>query len=220
MTTRTLDARPSRNPLRLTRYPLATAITGLTPRSYTWKCGIVLDQGVEGACVGHAWAHEAAARPVVVKDWRSSKDAQRFAFDLYHWARRNDPWEGENYDGTDIDSGARGMREEGLLPEWRWTSDTTELSVWVGRRGPAVLGIPMYTGMMQPDSGGFLRPTGIIEGWHAILVNGFNLPGATHRLHNSWGRGWGINGEALMHDGDLRGVLAQGEACIPVRRHL
>lgn len=46
--------------------PLLEAQDKTQPRSYTWGCDIrTLDQGREGACVGFAWAGEAAARPVV-----------------------------------------------------------------------------------------------------------------------------------------------------------
>lgn len=46
------------------RYQIMSLLGGLKPpRSYTWRCSKVLDQGREGACCGFGTAHELIARP-------------------------------------------------------------------------------------------------------------------------------------------------------------
>src|SRR5215218_8851516 len=127
MVDRVLDRLPSKpDPIRLAQYPIAPLVAGLTPRSYTWGVAFTLDQGSEGACVGHGFTAEAVARPVVVDfrehltpAWASNtrmyqiqgRDAQTcaqaFAFDIYHQAQRVDEWRGEDYDGTSVAAGAK-----------------------------------------------------------------------------------------------------------------
>lgn len=195
--TRVLDRVPSKpDPIRATRYNIRGAIEGLEPRSYTWALPFHLDQGVEGACVGHGWTHEAAARPVVVNftthelpGWairaRRNREAgasyqviaQAFAFDHYEHDRTIDEWPGENYDGTSVAAGAKSSAEAGMLGpgEYRWAKTVDDLAIAVSRKGPAVLGVDWPTGFFFPDRDGFLNYTGRVEGGHAPLCKGFSL---------------------------------------------
>lgn len=194
-------------------YPIARLLTSDTPRSYTWRCDTWLDQGREGACVGFAWAHEAAAVPV--KHPVLTQTAQA----IYYEARRLDQWPGENYDGTSVIAGAKATQARGYLKEYRWAFGLNELLVAVSRHGPAVLGVNWYDDMWDTDTAGFLHVGGRIAGGHAILMTGVNVRLRTVTLHNSWGRDWGVNGKAMLSWDDLARLLAEdGEACIPVRR--
>src|SRR5215207_8479048 len=178
MVERVLDRIPSKpDPIRQSVYSMAPLVAGLAPRSYTWRVPYTLDQGREGACVAHGVTHEALARPVVVDftahllpswagraqkqaqitPYRSERIAQAFAFDLYDWCRKNDEWPGENYDGTSAAAGAKGAVVGGLWGEYRWTTSVDEFASWVSRNGPGDIAIDMYTGMMRPDSGGYLN---------------------------------------------------------------
>lgn len=184
------------------------------PRSYTWRCSAWLDQGVEGACVGFAWAHEAAARPD-----EQPNITDTVARLIYQEAQRLDPWEGEDYEGTSVLAGAKVLQRMGLIRQYRWAFTTLDALTVISRHGPAVIGVNWYEGMFEPDSGGFIRPTGLVLGGHAILVNGVNVKRQTVTLHNSWGQGWGVNGEAKMSWSDFDWLLQQqGEVCIPVLR--
>lgn len=223
-----LDRIPSiPDPVRLERYPIRALLADRTPRSYTWRCDVVLNQGREGACVPHGFTHEALARPVVV-DFKAKglrlpdgfhHDAQQFAFDLYEWCRRNDEWPGENYDGTSVAAGAKGMKMLGLIPEYRWASNVNDALTAIGWHGPAVLGCDWWSGMFDPDAKGFLHMTGAIEGGHCILVNGVDLKRRAIRLHNSWGPDWGQGGEALLSLDDFGALIQAGaEVCVPVVR--
>jgi hypothetical protein len=194
-------------------FNVADVLTVKKPRSYTWSLNITLDQGTEGACVGHAWTHEAAARPV------PRPVSQQMAFDVYYAARRLDIWPGEDYDGTSVLAGAKAMRERGLIRTYRWAFSLDDALAAISRHGPAVLGIDWFEGMFAPDRNGYIRPTGRVLGGHAILARGVNIKNRTVLLHNSWSPRWGRNGTALITWDDLGYLLdRQGECCVPVLR--
>lgn len=201
-------------------YPVMATIQAPFPRSYTWSCGIVLNQGKEGSCVGHALAHELAARPKVFSD---VDDA--WAVSIYHEAQRNDPWAGGSYpgaspyyEGTSVLAGVRVLEALGHITEYRWAFGVEDLSVAVSRKGPAVLGIPWYQGMYEP-SAGTLSIEGSHVGFHAILCHSYNVRRREFRVHNSWGPDWGNSGEAVVsYDTMDRLLREQGEAVIPLSR--
>lgn len=212
MTTRILDRRVSFDE-RSRQYPIRELLTTTRPRSYTWSVGTWLDQGTEGACVGFAWAHERAARPVA----RPATETDARA--LYRHAQTLDEWPGENYDGTSVLAGAKASTARGWLTEYRWAFNLNDALAAISRHGPCVLGIDWYTGMFDPDPDGFLHPDGPLAGGHAILAVGVNVNRRTVTLHNSWGRGWGVDGKAKLSWDDLGFLLSeQGECCVPVRR--
>ena len=198
-------------------YPIRILITPTVPRSYTWRCPIVLDQGSEGACTGFAVAQEAAARPVMVAGITNAVAKQ-----IYYRARQLDEWEGENYEGSSVLGAMKAGQEKGWYQEYRWVfGGEPELALAVSFKGPAVLGINWYEGMSNPDRNGLIRPTGALQGGHAILCIGYNTRTGLYRLHNSWGAEWGINGGCFISKQDMALLLKQqGEACVPVIRNM
>ena len=191
-------------------------------RSYTWDVGITLDQGNEGACVGFAWAHELAARPVPVRPV-----SEYTARSIYRIAQTKDEWPGENYSGTSVLAGAKTVEEMAFIREYRWAFGLDDLVRAIAYKGPAVLGLNWYTGMMRPDTSGRLRLTGQVEGGHAILaprVTGERYKVLTMRrriyLYNSWGQSDGWPWGWLTWDDMERLLNESGEACIPVMRSL
>jgi hypothetical protein len=194
-------------------FPIRALLPDKPPRSYSWSVGVHLDQGQEGACVGFAWGHELAAKPVPVPT--SNLDA----LVIYKRARQLDEWEGEDYDGTSVLGGAKAVMDTGLLLEYRWADTVEDMAVAVSRHGPGVLGTNWYRGMFQPDPDGYLRPTGPVVGGHAICVYGFSTKLNAFRLWNSWGPDWGKDGTALVAYDDMRTLFEnQGELCVPVHR--
>ncbi|HET7110237.1 MAG TPA: hypothetical protein VFI41_05160 [Gemmatimonadales bacterium] len=193
------------------------------PRSHTWNCGVHLDQGQEGSCVGHAWAHELVAPPVVIEGIDHD-----FARWIYKTAQKYDQWAGEAYEGTSTLAGAKvcagrppKMAEgRGLIGEYRWIfGDMDELIKTLGYFGPVVLGTNWYAGMMNTDKDGFVRKTGSLMGGHCILIKGVTLTKKAVRLHQSWGESWGQGGDAWLSFADLEALLGeQGELCVPVHR--
>lgn len=197
---------------RSRQYPIR-ALVGAQPwRSKKWRCPVVLDQGQEGACVGFAWTAEKAATPVSVQGMTGA-----LALETYRRAQLLDEWPGEAYSGTSVIAGVQAGQEQGFYGEYRWGFSLEDLilGLW---KGPAVLGIPWYDGMYETD-GEWLRVRGGVVGGHAILCRGVDVPGRYFILHNSWGPGWGTNGDARISFDDLERLLHEdGEACIPVQR--
>lgn len=222
------DRRLDRIPLfdhRSRQYPVSTIIRRATPqRSYTWSLGLTLDQGAEGACVGFGWAHELAARPAPATGITNTFARER----LYWEIQKRDPWDGGAYpgaepfyEGTAVLTGAQYIQSLGGMDEYRWAFSLQDLVGGIGYAGPAVLGLNWYEGMLEPDSSGYIHPTGELVGGHCILARGVNIRSRSVLLHNSWGAGWGSNGTCRITFLELERLLhEQGEACIPVRRHI
>lgn len=232
------DPRLNRIPFFDERSRQFRAVEGLETkpfRSYTWSCGIVLDQGSEGACVGFSLTHELAARPrVILKD-------QNFALQIYNRAKQIDYWPGEDYSGTSVLHGMKAVQEilnskgEPLVKEYRWGFGVQDALRVIGYRGPVVLGINWYENMYRPDLDNFIHASGEIAGGHAIMANGVhivrydnklpatwdnvNQDASYVKLHNSWGAGYGRNGVAFLTVKDLDKLLQEdGEVCIPTLR--
>lgn len=204
-------------------YPvLTTDVLGQAPRSYTWKCDQWLDQGQEGACVGFAVTHELIAKPSVV----TGLDA-KFAIERIYWeAQKSDEWPGGSYpgakpayEGTSVLDGIKAAQKLGYIKEYRWAFGLNDLVLAVGHVGPAVLGINWYDGMFDVQQCGYLHVSGKVAGGHAILCNGVDVKRKTFNLHNSWGPGWGVGGDATISWDDMERLLKEdGEACIPTVR--
>jgi C1A family cysteine protease len=125
---------------------------------------------------------------------------------------------GEDYDGTSVLAGAKILTRTGQYKSFAWTKSAADLSVVVSRKGPCVLGLNMYEGMMAPDPWGYLRPEGNIVGGHAILCKGYSVKTQSFIVHNSWGSGWGLKGSAYIRFFDMQRLLNEdGEACLPLR---
>lgn len=203
-------------------FPVTAVISNQTPRSYTWRCDIHLDQGSEGACPGFSFAHELAAYPAPVKGM-----TDKFARESIYWeAQKNDEWPGGAYpgakpfyEGTSVLAAAKQVQKLGYITEYRWAFGLSDLILAVGRQGPAVLGVNWYDSMFDTKDCGFVHVEGEIAGGHAILCKGVNITDKYFVLHNSWGDSWGFGGDAKISFGDMARLLDEdGEACIPVTR--
>lgn len=200
---------------RSRNFPIRAAVP-LQHRSYTWTVGITLDQGQEGACVGFGWAHELAAKPIIVKDITN-----QFAHDrIYKEAQKLDEWDGEDYSGTSVIAGAKVVKNQlKAMVEYRWAFGLEDLRLAVGHAGPAVLGVNWYEGMFNVDSGNFVHAIGQMSGGHCICCFGVNNRSKYFSLHNSWGESWGNGGNCKISFDDMDKLLHEsGEACIPMGR--
>lgn len=214
------------------------------PRSYTWRVESWLDQLSEGSCVGHGCAHELLARPAVVKGIDHDFARNR----IYHPAQHDDPWTGcflgracpidpsdEQYEGTSTTSGLNILRKLGYVDEFRWALTIQEASTYLGYRGPLVIGVDWYSGMFNPDADGFIHASGNIAGGHCVCVIAIKIEWINGRgphswdnvdflrsywvIHNSWGKGWGVNGRAKIALIDVMKLWPGGDfACITGRR--
>ena len=210
----------------------------VVPRSYTWKVGTWLDQGQEGSCVGHGFAHELIAVPKAVV----GVDSQYARHQIYWEAQKIDDWPGgsypgasPSYEGTSVLSGAKVVASLGFYSEYRWAINTYDLAAYIGHHGPAVLGVAWYEGMWNTDAEGFIAPIGQAVGGHCILARSVRLkksdgyPAHEWRevdldksffvLWNSWGPNWGVQGYAKVTLRSMVKLIEQdhGEACCPIR---
>jgi hypothetical protein len=99
---------------RSRKFPIRTLLPDKPRRSYTWRVYTVLDQGAEGACTGFSVAHEAAARPKVVKNITND-----IARQIYYRARELDEWPGEDYEGSSVLAAMKAGTEKGWYTVWR-----------------------------------------------------------------------------------------------------
>lgn len=86
--------------------------------AYT-KAGLILDQGQEGACTGFG-----LACVVNYLRWRGVRMPKQLESVsprmLYHFARRYDEYEGEDYDGSSCRGALKGWYHNGVCLESRW----------------------------------------------------------------------------------------------------
>lgn len=209
---------------RSLNYPIRSLLAEKSPRSHTWRCDKVLDQGNEGSCVGHGIAHELIAYPAEVKGID-----HRYATEQIYWeAQKVDEWDGGAYpganpvyEGTSVLAGVRVAKKLGWYEGYYWAFSLQDLLLGLSYHGPAVIGSYWYESMFTPDSKGFIKPTGRIAGGHCYLINKIDLDEGCVRVHNSWGTSWGINGAAKVRFKDMEKLLANdGEACFFVHRHV
>jgi hypothetical protein len=203
---------------RSRNYPVKALLTDAPkkPRSYTWECEITLDQGASPSCVGHAFAHEMAARPSKYLGITSE-----VAMGLYKTAQTLDEWPGEDYAGTSIIAGVKATMQTypGVYGGYRWGFGLDDLLMTLSYVGPCVLGINWHADSYFPDTNGLITPTGIQHGRHAILAKGIAVKRKLIRIQNSWGPGWGKGGDCFISFDAMDQLLrAGGECCVPLSR--
>lgn len=208
-------------------------IVTLLPRTRNWLVGYWLNQLRLPGCTGFGAEHCMGARP------RSSSTTDDMAATTYYEAQRRDQWAGENYEGSSVLGAMEAELAFKRIKAYWWGTTLKELIVGVANYGPMEDGIDWYDGMFEPNADGFLEPTGGIAGGHAFCRNGvnlrwlsgtsdaakrsedwfeyLNLSDSFFRIHNSWGKGWGENGEAkirLVHYRDVF-IPQRGEFALP-----
>jgi hypothetical protein len=178
------------------------------------------DQGNTSQCVIYSGLHRienaprtyTAAGPILVPTT------------AYNRAQEIDEWPGNDYEGTSVRAGAKVMLEHGLISEYQWVYNMTDLIQLLHQSGPVVFGTVWWWSMFNPrrvkDAAGTYRETLVVDesqgdaGGHAYLANGLNLPGKVIRILNSWGLSWGANGRAWMSFATAEKLLfPDGEAC-------
>ena len=221
------DTRDANFPMR-TLLP-ARAFTGV---KRWWDSGAWLDQGQTGTCVGHGWAHwfeDSPVNPLGTVD----------PFGIYRDACLIDEWE-DNDDqdlfwGTSVRAGAEVLKTRDGISSYYWAEPVNDdgglqdVIDAVGYKGPVVMGTNWYPMMevpiykLWPD--GLVRKTLLLGGidqqpvgGHCYVLNGVDVPNRLFRMKNSWGRGWGSNGRAVISFGNVRRLLKEdGEACIALQ---
>jgi hypothetical protein len=186
-----------------------------TPRSYTWRTVPRLDQGQDGTCVAAAWLHGHASRPL-------ERPVSNYMIRMYYReAVKYDPWsenDGPDFNfGTSTEAGAKVAMLMGWIDGYYWANSIQDVRLALGYEGPVMAGVPWYESMFEPDADGLLRIGGSVAGGHEVELNGYRITGDLIRIHNSWSRNWGVNGEAFIKATDLERLLKEGgDACLPI----
>lgn len=215
---------------RSRQYPIRALAGDHAPYTRRWwipSRAPVLDQGAEGACVGFGVTNELRCEPIPALNL----DA-RYARESIYWpAQQIDSWPGGDYPGADpiteggtsVLAGVKVAAAAGWYREYRWAFGEEDLARAISHVGPAILGLPWYEGMFDPDRDGYLNPGGAVAGGHCVLAIGINTRRDQGRgayvIYNSWGPDWGDRGRAWITRAAMAVLLAQdGEACIPTVR--
>lgn len=225
---RVLDWRPNHDPRSLAPEHRVFAahlpvFDGALPLSKHYRpVRPVLDQGREGACVGHGVTNVLRHHPRVRL---RVLDAQQLAFGMYYGSRRIDEWPGEDYDGTSVNAGMKLARELGLLVSWRWCVGAGEVrdALLLGQ-GPVAIGIPWSESMYVTGPHGLVTVTGAQVGGHCLMVDGYSrrathdgVSGPFFRWQNSWGPSYGVGGYGFVPFDTMVQLLAEiGEAAVVV----
>lgn len=161
-------------------------------------------------CVGFSFCHFITDGPIT----------QEFIYSIwpqkiYMEAQKLDPWSAVPHDGTTVRAGAQYLQKLGYIGAYRWAWDLETMVAAVLEFGPVVVGTMWYDGMFYPDADGFIQPTGPEAGGHAYLVNGVNVEQKKIRIKNSWGREWGVNGNAWITFDDFQKLIDNyAEICL------
>lgn len=176
----------------------------------TWEDAAHLDQGDTPHCVGFGWAGWEACAPI--EDVVDNADGNA----IYYAAKKVDGQPGQE-NGSSVRSGAKVMQSRGKLQTYAFTTSIDSLVAWLTAHGPVVMGTDWTQDMFNPDADGRVAPTGPVAGGHCYLAIGYDPETELVRFRNSWGTGWGVDGDFFMHRDDVAELLqAQGEACAAV----
>ena len=219
-------------------YNVAEVLPDAPLRTRTWQLDERLDQSREGACVGFGVTHRLLAAPLRFErePLKHEPGATRFAREsIYFEAQKIDPWPGgaypgasPRYEGTSVLAGIKVAQRLGFIGVYRWAFNVADVLLALATEGPVIVGTDWLDSMFEPRPSGLLDISGSAAGGQCYTLRGLTLKprlkgesniGPVVRVTNSWGRDWGVNGEAYLRVGDLEQLLAaQGEAVIPTEQ--
>jgi hypothetical protein len=137
------------------------------------------------------------------------------AREIYTLAQTLDEYPGEAYSGTSVLAGAQAAQQLGRISAYHWALDLDDVLRTLSFVAPVVLGVWWFEGMENPDGSGYIHVTGDRLGGHCICLRAVDPGRKRVTLRNSWGKAWGMKGDAYLSFDDLDRLLAdQGEACI------
>jgi hypothetical protein len=199
---RVFDARPDRLDLR--DLPYRAPLRSLPPRFPNTKTlraslaayvadGLILDQGIEGACTGFGLAGVVnylfwmRAREEAIRD-ATARVSPRM---LYELAKRYDEWRGEDYEGSSCRGALKGWHKHGVCAEtlWPYAKDFVRPSSgWEEDAATRPLGVYYRIDKASvvdlqsaiAEIGAVFVSAGVHDGWDALLENTAAAPPADH----------------------------------------
>ena len=178
-----------------------------------------LDQGREGACVGMGLTNAMRYEPNI---GNLQTYNERFAIEQIYWeAQKNDPFPGGEYPGasprmggTSLLEGVKQLKKLGLIKSYRWAFSLEEMILGLGYFGVAIVGIPWYSRMSEPESDGRIRIGGQIEGGHCLDAVRYNKNTGIFGLAQSWGMEHGVDGEVWIMADEMDRLLHENGECV------
>ena len=189
---------------------------------YTMKMTLVRDQGDEGTCVGFA-------STVGMKEYQEKIDYRKYITlsprFLYSECKKVDKSPGE---GTTIRTAMKVLKKKGVCKEDYWPYmphqknkaktgavtnakkfrvltyarivDLYELKLNLATKGPCVIGIEVFRGMMDARNGRVPMPKKgeRVLGGHAICPVGYDDAKGLVKFKNSWSSMWGDKGYGYL----------------------
>jgi hypothetical protein len=195
------------------------------PKRIDWapKMSPVRHQGKEGTCVGFAIA-------TGMKEYQEMLDYQMLVIlsprFLYSEAKKLDRM--PEAKGTTIRAGMQALKKKGVCRESFWpyqpnrstrpkkgaSSDAkkfrvisyarmlnlNELRLCLATKGPCVIGIEVFKGMMKTKTGVVPMPKKdeVSLGGHAICIAGYDDKKKLTKFKNSWSKKWGRGGYGFL----------------------
>jgi len=215
---RKFDWEPNHDP-KSRNFRAVTGVMSLrTSRRWVLRNG-VLDQGEEGACVGHGTINAASTPRMRI----ILPDPQKTAFGMYYGSRRIDEWPGEDYDGTSVNAGCKLAVEFGLASGYRWCFGVEEVAQVILDKSPVIIGVNYLEDMFNPSPLGLVSVSGAVAGGHCMCVIGFYRNGLAGLginepvfcVRQSWGTSFGAHGNIFItYDGMNKLLQDQGEAAV------
>ena len=191
---------------------------------YTQKASPVRDQGESGTCVGFACATGMKEYQELIDYSKLIILSPRF---VYEECKKVDGMPGA--EGTTLRAAMQVLKKRGVCREKYWPYawhqkikrkrgavknakkfrvktyarilDLNELRMSVASKGPCVMGVKVYQGMMDTKTGLIPMP-GKKEyslGGHAICIVGYDDKKSLVKFKNSWSDKWGNKGYGFLH---------------------
>jgi hypothetical protein len=183
--------------------------------------GQAWDQGETSECVAYSSNRFLIASPVRQRPWPAGIDA------FYAECQKLDEWASSPHDGTSVRAAFKVLQAAGYVSEYRWAFDVPTIVSQILTVGPVVAGTDWCNPMFDVDPHGFVHVSATgrdydVAGGHAYLLIGVDrkkkCPDGTvgaFLFQNSWGEGWGKNGQAWISLADFTLLLNhQGEAAV------
>lgn len=189
------------------------------PEELVLERGVILDQGPDGTCVGHAWTGWENCKPLGF----ARQQGHDYALGWYDEAVLYDPWpENDAPDrrfGTTTQAGVEVAIHRGLAQSYVWSSTLDEISAFIrSGEGPVVLGSYWYRSMFYPDARNFIPvnlPSGI-SGGHEWLIYGVQLYQGRPIFvcQQSWGESFADQGDMYFWPAGIQKLIDQGAEAV------